>query len=71
MVCVCCGNKNSKWLQVDHIIPVKGEKRLALDDLSRRIILGSLFPKEFQILCANCNFAKKDLEKCPIDHTLD
>jgi hypothetical protein len=70
--CACCGNKNFKWLQIDHIKPVKGKRtgqRTAM--LSRKIALGMLPSDEFQLLCANCNFAKADLESCPIDHSLD
>lgn len=71
--CACCGNKNFKWLQIDHIIP---QRRISTggDDntqLVRQIMKGKRSPSEFQLLCANCNFAKKDLKACPIDHSLD
>ena len=71
--CACCGNKNFKWLQIDHIIPqrsrTKGKENLT--KLRREIVQGKRSSDEYQLLCANCNFAKKDLKKCPIDHSID
>jgi hypothetical protein len=72
LACICCGNKNVDWLQIDHIIPVKGKRKGShTSTIARKIISEELSSDEFQLLCANCNFAKKDLEKCPIDHSLD
>jgi len=73
LVCVCCGNKNKQWLQVDHIIPVRRKRgdRNTTETECRKIVLGLLSPFNYQLMCASCNFAKKDNEKCPIDHTLD
>jgi len=71
--CVCCGNKNFQWLQIDHIIPQRRRSK-GRDDgekLARQIVQGKRSGSEFQLLCANCNFAKKDLKACPIDHSLD
>jgi len=69
--CACCGNKNFKWLQIDHIIPQRTKSRDDVAKLTREIVLGKRSDSEFQLLCANCNFAKKDLKACPIDHSLD
>jgi len=70
--CACCGNKNVDWLQIDHIIPVKGKRKgKSSSTLTRQIIQGEIPIDGFQLLCANCNYAKSDLEKCPIDHSLD
>jgi len=71
--CACCGNKNFKWLQIDHIIPQRRRTK-GVDNVSklRREIAQGIRPdSEFQLLCANCNFAKKDHKACPIDHSLD
>ncbi len=71
--CACCGNKNFKWLQIDHIIPQRRRSK-GRDDgekLARQIVQGKRSGSEFQLLCANCNFAKKDLKSCPIDHSRD
>ena len=71
--CACCGNKNFKWLQIDHIIPQRSRSKSKdnLSKLLREIVQGKRSDSEYQLLCANCNFAKKDLKSCPIDHSLD
>lgn len=71
--CACCGNKNFKWLQIDHIIPLRSRSRGGDDitKLVREIMKGKRSPSEFQLLCANCNFAKRDHKACPIHHELD
>ena len=73
-ICRCCGNKNFQWLQVDHITAKKHlsekEKLLGGRDMWTRLKKDG-YPSNFQILCANCNFAKSDLKECPIDHSLD
>ena len=73
--CVCCGVKGIEFLTVDHIIPkrkmndekliqagftveLKGEKL-------NRWLKNNNYPKGFQILCWNCNFAKGVLGQCP------
>jgi len=70
--CACCGNKNFKWLQIDHIIPQrKSKSRDDVTKLARQVVQGKRSDSEFQLLCANCNFAKRDLKACPIDHSKD
>lgn len=70
--CACCGNKNFKWLQIDHIIPQRrSTKNETISSLARHIVQGKRSDSEFQLLCANCNFAKRDLKTCPINHSLD
>ena len=74
--CVCCGVKGIEFLTVDHIIPkrnmAKDEKLIQMGFTSRlkgeklnRWLKNNNFPKGFQILCWNCNFAKGVLGKCP------
>jgi len=71
--CACCGNNNFKWLQIDHIIPqrYRSKGRENSTKLVREIMKGKRSDSEYQLLCANCNFAKKDLKSCPIDHSKD
>ena len=77
LACVCCGNKNFQWLHIDHIVPIKtviskrSRKGESTQQISREIMQGKRADSEYQLLCANCNFAKRDKEKCPIDHSLD
>ena len=74
--CVCCGVKGIEFLTVDHIIPkremAKNDKLIKMGFTSRlkgeklnRWLKNNKFPKGFQILCWNCNFAKGVLGKCP------
>ena len=69
-ICACCGNRNKDWLQIDHIKPLNG-KRIALSKESRLIVQGIIKANNHQLLCTNCNYAKKNLKKCPINHNLD
>ncbi len=69
--CACCGNKNFKWLQIDHIVPPRSKSRENVTKLARQVVQGKRSDSEYQIFCSNCNFSKKDLKDCPIDHSLD
>ena len=74
--CVCCGVKGSEFLAIDHI---KGRKEMDSEPELKKIgysskfngkklyvwLRNNNFPKGFQILCHNCNFAKGKLGKCP------
>lgn len=79
--CNCCGQKSHvDFLAVDHIAGKKemdSEPELVKLGYSskltsarlRKFILENNFPKGFQILCTNCNFAKgmiKNNNKCPM-----
>jgi len=72
IICICCGNRNAKWLQIDHKKYLKkGEKRLKPAQISRKIVTNKINPYDFQLLCGSCNRAKDNLDKCPINHSLD
>ena len=65
--CACCGQKEEKFLQVDHI-----NNDGAIDRRTQgygssfyRHIISRKFPKNLQILCANCNQAKSRYGICP------
>jgi len=79
--CNCCGQKSHvDFLAVDHIAGKKemdSEPELVKLGYSskltsfrlRKFILENNFPKGFQILCTNCNFAKgmtKNNNECPM-----
>jgi hypothetical protein len=54
-VCACCGEKNIKFLTVDHI---EGGGRKHRGDIKSKIqiwLVKNNFPDNFQILCYNCN----------------
>jgi hypothetical protein len=74
--CVCCGVKGMEFLTVDHIIPkkemVKDKKSIKRGFTTKlkgealyKWLKQNGYPKGFQILCWNCNFAKGVLGKCP------
>jgi hypothetical protein len=56
--CICCGETTFEFLQFDHVNDDGAEHRrqlgranLNVSDIRRRLA-------DFQLLCANCNFAK-------------
>lgn len=68
--CACCGESHIKFLTIDHI-GGNGNKH-------RRNVVGRIegwlaknnYPEGFQVLCMNCNFAKKgsNVRFCPVHH---
>lgn len=72
--CVCCGESIQVFLQFDHINGGGNQHR---GQIKRRRfatmaswLINEGYPKGFQILCANCNWAKHANGICPhqIDH---
>jgi len=80
--CACCGVSGIEFLTVDHIIPKlemeKDQKMIKkgfranfkANRLSQWLIKNN-FPKGFQILCWNCNFAKGVFGECPHQRKLE
>ena len=67
MNCGCCGFAEIDGLSIDHIKPRrewKHDKTFRTDKLYRWLRRKN-FPKGFQILCQNCNHAKRDNDICP------
>jgi len=74
--CACCGIIRIEFLTIDHIIP---KRKMENDPKMIKIgfkftrkaaplnqwLVTNNFPKGFQILCWNCNFAKGVMGKCP------
>ena len=74
--CTCCGITGIEFLTIDHIIPKRkmendpkmikiGFKSTRKAGALNQWLVTNNFPKGFQILCWNCNFAKGILGKCP------
>ncbi len=65
-VCVCCGEKDTRFLSVDHIngggLKHRRESKISC---MWRWLIDNEFPEGFQILCHNCNQAKYHYGKCP------
>lgn len=70
--CACCGEVVIEFLQIDHIgndgarhrQEIFGTKR-ASGDRFYKWLRANKFPTGFQVLCANCNFAKGHFGECP------
>lgn len=67
VVCACCGEKMLECLQLDHINNDGAVHRKANLHGTRiyRLLKKQGYPSGFQVLCANCNFAKGILGYCP------
>lgn len=71
--CKCCGESNHEFLTIDHINGggIKHRKEIGNSKNSTSStafytwLIKNNYPKEFQILCFNCNCAKSNHECCP------
>jgi hypothetical protein len=64
--CVCCGETERAFLQVDHVRNNGAQERRANPNTTNaRLAIRSGFSSDYQVLCANCNWAKSVLGKCP------
>jgi hypothetical protein len=68
--CACCGESNLVFLTIDHINGDGADHRRR--DIKLRTgtsfymwLRRNGYPKEFQILCYNCNCAKRTGDDCP------
>jgi hypothetical protein len=64
--CACCGETKIEFLSFDHINGggLKHLRQIGRGNLMLWIRKNN-YPKGFQILCHNCNFAKGHYGKCP------
>lgn len=62
--CACCGERQIRFLCVDHVNGGGSKHRKAVGHVDRWLIRNN-FPGGFQILCHNCNMAKGFYGKCP------
>ena len=63
--CVCCGEKEIKFLSIDHIKGDGKKHRKKTKGHTYSDLLKRNFPKGYQVLCHNCNMAKGFYGKCP------
>lgn len=59
--CNCCGEKNIIFLTIDHINNDGAERRRMGEKHGHKLyakLIKHDFPKEFQVLCMNCNWGK-------------
>jgi hypothetical protein len=72
-ICRCCGEANEVFLQLDHLHNDGCVQRRKLGRGNQHTVGNRIyawakrngFPPGFQVLCANCNFAKSLLGYCP------
>lgn len=65
--CNCCGETTYEFLSIDHINGGGAEhrKRGIESKALYRWLRTNNYPKEYQVLCMNCNFAKGQYGCCP------
>jgi hypothetical protein len=66
--CACCGEKHYEFLSIDHINGDGKAHRKELGLTGNKFykwLIKNNFPKGFQVLCMNCNFAKGLYGHCP------
>ncbi len=63
--CNCCGEKEKKFLCIDHINNDGVEHRKKIGSNIYSWLRKNNYPKGFQVLCYNCNNAKARYGKCP------
>lgn len=66
--CSCCGDKQAEFLAIDHINGGGNKHRKSLKVTGYgfyRWLKKNNFPKEFRILCHNCNFSLGHYGYCP------
>ena len=67
--CACCGEDEPVFLSLDHIngdgAAHRRETRKRSGASMYSLLIREGFPAGFQVLCFNCNFAKRTGEACP------
>lgn len=59
--CSCCGETNSKFLGIDHILNNGAEEKKQYGRSTGKlytVIIAKGFPPEYRILCHNCNLGR-------------
>lgn len=70
--CACCGEDKLYFLSIDHVKGNGSEHRRKIDPKKKMggngfvyWIKKNKYPKGYQVLCYNCNFAKRQNKVCP------
>jgi hypothetical protein len=63
--CRCCGESRVYFLSVDHINGDGAKHRKSIGTNLYRWLINNKFPVGFQVLCHNCNIAKRTQSFCP------
>ena len=64
-VCKCCGEKEPLFLQIEHVKGGRAKERKKIGNIGRAmsgyyeyLLTHPSLKKEYQLLCANCNFGR-------------
>lgn len=64
--CACCDESQYEFLAIDHVNNDGFIQRKTIDSYSLLLLIRrNNFPKEYQVLCHNCNMAKAFHGACP------
>lgn len=63
--CACCKENNLVFLTIDHIAGNGAKRRKIEGNHVYRYLINNNFPSGYQVLCFNCNCAKRTQEHCP------
>lgn len=68
--CACCGFVKLEGLSIDHLISIKesNHDRTLRSHRLYQWLKRNKFPKDYQVLCINCNSAKGTYGRCPHLH---
>ena len=64
-VCACCGDRTPEFMQIDHVEGGGTRHRKEIGPQMYQWLKRKGFPAGYQVLCANCNFAKGHYGSCP------
>lgn len=64
--CACCGELHIEFLTIDHMDGLGAAHRRSIRKVNFYAwLIRNDFPDGFQVLCFNCNCAKRDTKLCP------
>lgn len=63
--CACCGEKENKFLSIDHINGGGNKERNEKSRWVFQYLKKMDYPKGYQVLCFNCNLSKGFYGNCP------
>ena len=65
--CACCPETTPEFLQIDHVNNdgAAHRRKIGTGNAVYMWLIRNKFPKGFQVLCANCNYAKARYGRCP------
>jgi len=65
MKCNCCGESELIFLTIDHINGGGNKHRKEIGMTFYVWLVNNNYPKEFQVLCMNCNWGRRFNKECP------